>query len=220
MDSFLYLRQLAIGPMENFSYLVGDKETKECFVTDPAWDAEAMIKEAEKDGMKVVGALVTHGHHDHTNAVATLVSKTNGKVYVHRAEADLLKRYKDHLVQTEDGTKIAVGKVRLTCIHTPGHTPGAQCFLIEIPGGSEAKYLLTGDTLFVGACGRCDLAGGNAGQLYESLSKLATLDDQTVVLPGHDYGDEPTSTIGREKKTNPYYQAKSLDEFLHERMGF
>jgi len=148
------------------------------------------------------------------------VAKTGGKVYVHRAEADSLKAVKDHLVQTEDGTRIAVGKVQLTCIHTPGHTPGAQCFLIQSGEAKGKAYLLTGDTLFVGACGRCDLTGGNAGQLYESLAKLAKLDDQTVVLPGHDYGDQPTSTIGREKKTNPYYQARSLDEFLHERMGF
>lgn len=206
--------------MENFSYLVGDAGAKECLVVDPAWEVENVIEAAEKDGMKVVGALVTHTHYDHANSSGKFAAKTGGKIYVHRAEAEALKAVKGHLVPTEDGTKISVGDIHLTCIHTPGHTPGAQCFLIEMPDAGGKRYVLTGDTLFVGACGRCDLAGGNAAQLYESLVRLAKLDDSTVVLPGHDYGDEPASTIGREKKTNPYYQARSLDEFLHERMGF
>jgi glyoxylase-like metal-dependent hydrolase (beta-lactamase superfamily II) len=196
--------------MENFSYLIGDKKTKECFCVDPAWDADAVIREAEKDGMNIIGALVTHAHYDHVNAVEPFAAKTKGRIYVHRAEAGPLAAVKNRLVPTGEGMQIAVGKIRITCIHTPGHSPGAQCFLVQAGDAEGGSCLLTGDTLFVGACGRCDLASGDAGQLRESLKKLAKLDEQTVVLPGHDYGDRPTSTIGREKKTNPYMSAASL----------
>jgi hydroxyacylglutathione hydrolase len=108
-----------------------------------------------------------------------------------------------------------VGGVEITFVHTPGHTPGSQCFLVN-PGGQES--LVSGDTLFINACGRCDLPGGDAEEMYHSLQKLARLGDDVILLPGHNYADEPESTIGKEKKFNPYYQVHSLQEFLSERM--
>lgn len=214
----MYLKQIPIGPMDNFAYLVGDCKTKECLAVDPAWDAEVILKEAQQDGMKVIGVLLTHTHYDHANALGNLIKSAPGKVYVHSAEADFVKEAGEAIVKTKDGDKINVGAVQITCLHTPGHTPGAQCYLVESKDGSgPQKYLISGDTLFVNACGRCDLPGGDAGQLYDSLSRLATLGDDVVVMPGHDYGDTPVSSIGRERKHNPYYQMRSREDFVRGR---
>lgn len=210
-ESSLYLRQLLVGPMENFIYLIGDTATRECLMVDPAWDVRSVLDAAARDEMKVTGGLVTHTHFDHVNGVEDLVTETQCRIYVHRHEAPFLKGLKDHLVATEGGGKIRIGRFELTFLHTPGHTPGSQCFLIE-------DRLVSGDTLFINACGRCDLPGGDAGQMYQSLQRLATLDDRTVLLPGHNYDTRPTSTLGEEKAQNPYYQLHSLAEFLGSRM--
>lgn len=208
-----YLKQLEIGPMENFVYLIGDREKKECVMVDPAWDVESVLKTAELDGMKVTGALVTHGHYDHVNGLEALLGKMNGNIYVNKNEAPFLKNVQSVLRPVDSGDKLKVGNMTITFIHTPGHTPGSQCFLVE-------NSLVSGDTLFINACGRCDLPGGNASQMYESLQKLGKLPEETILLPGHNYAEVPTSTIGQEKKYNPYYQAHSLEAFLHERMSY
>lgn len=202
-----YLKQLEIGPMENFIYLIGDREKKECVMVDPAWDVDAVLRVAAADGMKVIGGLVTHTHFDHCNGVETLLGKMPCKIYVHKNEAQFLKTVGTDLVRVSGGDKISVGDIEITFFHTPGHTPGSQCFIIQ-------NHLVSGDTLFINACGRCDLPGGNATQMFESLQKLAKLGDETVLLPGHNYADHPTSTIGLEKKQNPYYQYHSLADFL------
>ncbi len=220
MGSSLYLRQIEVGPMANFVYFVGDTKTRECFVVDPGWDAHSILKIAEKEGMKVVGVLITHTHYDHVNALETLAAKVNGKVYVHHSEAEFLKGVKGVLEKTEDGSLIQIGSIRIRCLHTPGHTTGGQCFLVSEDGDTKAPmHLLSGDTLFVGACGRCDLPESDPRKMYESLKKIAGLPDETVLLSGHHYGELPTSTVGKEKKSNPYYQCSSLSEFLHDRMG-
>jgi glyoxylase-like metal-dependent hydrolase (beta-lactamase superfamily II) len=219
-SSSLYLKQLSVGPMENFQYLAGDKASKECFAVDPGWDADAAIEAAQKDGMKITGVLLTHTHYDHANAVEALIRKTGGKIYVHQAESGFLKGDRYPIVKTRDGDEISIGTVKIVCLHTPGHTPGSQCFLVSDGILPEApKYLLTGDTLFIGACGRCDFEGSDPKEMYASLQKLARLGDDVIVLPGHFYSDEPASTIGNEKKTNPYYRCRTLEDFLHNRMG-
>jgi len=212
MDRNFYLKQLEIGPMENYVYLIGDKRRHECLVVDAAWDVRAILQAAESDGMKVIGGLLTHTHDDHCNAAGNLVAETGCKIYVHPKEAGFLKGVGNRIEKVNDGSIIPIGDFKIRVLHTPGHTPGAVCFLIE-------GCLLTGDTLFVGACGRCDLEGGDAHQMYASLQKLAKLDEDTIVLPGHDYGATATSTIGHEKRTNPYYQCGSLSEFIENRMG-
>ena len=193
--------------MENFVYLIGDKNKRECVMVDPAWDVPAVLGEAEKDGMKVVGGLVTHTHFDHVNGLENLASKTQARIYVHKNEAGFLKGLKDYIEKVDSGFKLAVGDMEITFLHTPGHTPGSQCFLVN-------NRLVSGDTLFINACGRCDLPGGDATQMYESLQRLAKLGEGVVLLPGHNYGDSPTSTIGQEKRANPYYQCHSLSDFL------
>lgn len=196
-DKNLYFKQIPVGYMGNFIYLIGDKSAQECVMVDPAWDVDAVLKQAEKDGMKVVAGILTHTHFDHCNGVENLIEKTGVKIYVHRKEAKFLGNMRENLVETEDGFKLKVGKVEMIFLHTPGHTEGAQCIL-------AGDKLVTGDTLFVGACGRCDLPGGNEKNLMQSLKRLASLDGSLKVFPGHAYGDADSSTIENEKKTNPF----------------
>jgi len=120
---------------------------------------------------------------------------------------------KGNIKKIEGGDKLKIGQVEIQFLHTPGHTPGSQCFLV-------GNNLVSGDTLFINACGRCDLPGGDAGEMYRSLNRLASLDESTVLYPGHNYADEPTSTIGNERKFNPYMQSTNLDDFLRFRMGY
>jgi len=183
--------------MGNFIYLIGDKKKKECAMVDPAWDVDAVLKRTEKDGMKIVAGILTHTHFDHSNGVEGLIQKTGVKVYVHENESKFLKEFKDHLVETREGSKFQIGDVEMTFLHTPGHTEGAQCILV-------GDKLVTGDTLFVGACGRCDLPGGDEKKIMQSLKRLASLDGSLQVFPGHAYGDADSSTIERERRTNPF----------------
>jgi len=199
--------------MQNFVYLVGDRNTHEALVVDPAWDVDSILETADREGFKVKGALVTHTHFDHVNGLEDLLKKTDGTVYIHKNEAEFLKGMKENIKKIEGGEKLKIGQVEITFLHTPGHTPGSQCFLVE-------RNLISGDTLFINACGRCDLPGGSAEEMYRSLNQLASLDETTVLYPGHNYADEPTSTIGNEKRFNPYLQTVNLDNFLKYRMGY
>ena len=207
----LYLRQIEAGPMENFIYLIGDKNKKECVMVDPAWEVDRVLKIAAEDGMKVTAGLATHHHYDHTNGIADLAGRLGVPVYVHKDDIPYLKEVKKEIKPVDAGAKLEIGEITVTFIHTPGHTPGSQCFLVN-------NQLISGDTLFIGACGRCDLPGGNAEKMYESLQRLGKLGDDTLLFPGHNYAETPVSTIGEEKQHNPYYQVHSLQDFLTHRM--
>ncbi|OGR92107.1 MAG: hypothetical protein A2992_04840 [Elusimicrobia bacterium RIFCSPLOWO2_01_FULL_59_12] len=217
----LYFKQLALGPMQNFVYLIGDPVTREAAVVDPAWNVPEIIKQAKKDGYRITHALLSHGHYDHINGVEDLVAKTDATVC---AQAVELERFipegagglvipRSSLKKTATGQAVKVGNLEITLIHTPGHTPGSQCMWIKTPE-TGSGLLLTGDTLFVGTCGRCDLPYSNPHQMYHSLTQLKKLDEKTVFYPGHDYGMTPTNTIENEKRTNPFLLADSLDQFL------
>ena len=209
----VYFKQLELGPMQNFIYLIGDPQTHEAMVVDPGWEVPKILKAAEQDGYRLTHALVTHHHFDHVMGLGELLKTVDLPVYVHREDAPLLEVSRSSLKSVSGGETIQVGEVPLTLIHTPGHTPGSQCLLVD-------GRLLSGDTLFIRACGRCDLPGGDPSQLYDSLAhKLKPLDEATIVCPGHNYADVPTSTIGQEKQTNPFLQPATLEEFLH-RMGY
>lgn len=212
----LYLKQLELGPMQNFVYLVGDREAGACVVVDPAWDVDAIVRQAEADGLAITGALITHTHPDHVGGalfgldiagVEDLLERVpDARVYVHKAEREFLRGVGASLVEAEAGTELAVGRLAVTCIHTPGHTPGSQCFYVD-------GRLLSGDTLFINACGRTDLPGGDPEEMHRSLTqRLARLPDETVLLPGHNYGGE-ASTIGDEKRQNPFMRI-GLGDFL------
>lgn len=208
-DDDLYFRQVLIGSMQNFIYFIGSRRTGECLVVDPAWDTRAIVDIAERDGMKLTGALVTHYHPDHVGGgmggfrvpggVAELVGLAPVRIHVNKHEADGLMRItgvsETDLVRHDAGDAVEVGDVRIELLHTPGHTPGSQCFLVR-------NRLVAGDTLFVNGCGRVDLPGGSAEQMRESLRTLARLDGAVVLHPGHDYGPQSTSTMTEQRSRN------------------
>jgi hydroxyacylglutathione hydrolase len=199
--------------MANDVYFVGDPESREVAVVDPAWDVDRIVEMAEHNDLTITKILITHSHFDHINGVEALLNRTKAKVYMNKVEAEFMKAVWSELVKVDSGDTTQVGNVAITFLHTPGHTPGSQCFMVQ-------NHLISGDTLFIGACGRCDLPGSNPEDMYYSLTqKLAKLDDRTIVFPGHNYAARPYSTIGDEKRFNPYLQFQSLREFLRRGMG-
>ena len=180
--------------MANFTYLVWGK-ARQAAVIDPGWEAANIVKAAEKEGVKISAILLTHTHFDHANAVGGLAKATGAKVWVHGTEAGEVER--SGVSAFADGEVISVGDLSFKCIHTPGHTPGSTCFQL-------GTALFTGDTLFVDGIGRTDLEGGDTEAMMASLKKISELEEGIVIYPGHGYGMEPTSTIGEQKKSNPY----------------
>ncbi len=207
----MVIRQFEVGSYMVFSYIIGDEETGEALVIDPADHAQRLIDCAHQHGMEITTILNTHAHTDHIMGNAEMVRCTGATIVIHEAESYQLSHPPgeslalfqaepsppaDILVQ--DGDTIHVGEMELQVIHTPGHSPGSISLSIE-------DMVFTGDTLFVGSVGRTDLAGGSWETLETSIRhRLFTLPDDTVVLPGHNYGQTPTSTIRREKISNPY----------------
>lgn len=211
----VYIRQLKLGPMENFVYLVGAENSPEVAVVDPAWEVPQIEAAAQEDGKKIVAAVVSHCHGDHTNGLDELLERHDIPVYAQKEELDFsaeLRAYGQAMKGVSPGDVVSVGPLALKLLHTPGHTPGSQCILCE--GG-----LVSGDTVFVNACGRCDLRGGSPEQMYHTISQvLMKLPDETKLWPGHDYGDVPVSYLAREKANNPYFQFSDLGGFLARRM--
>jgi len=211
----LYVRQLTLGPMKNFVYLVGAQGARETAVIDPAWDVPAIFAAAAADGRDITAAVVSHHHFDHINGLPDLLAKADLPVYAQKAEVDFADALKEHgraVRPVGPGDVVKVGPLELKLIHTPGHTPGSQCVYC---GGA----LVSGDTVFVNACGRCDLPGGDPEQMFDSLHRvLGGLPGETKLYPGHDYGDVPVSSLERERQQNPYFQLGAVGEFLKYRM--
>jgi glyoxylase-like metal-dependent hydrolase (beta-lactamase superfamily II) len=222
----LYFRQIPVGEMANFAYLIGSHESREALIVDPAWSVDVLLDRAEEDGMEVVGALATHYHQDHVGGqlfghdiegVARLLARKPVPLYVNEHEGDGLIQVtgasESDLRRKSGGDTIELGQIRVQLLHTPGHTPGSQCFLVEEQGHSSA--LVSGDTLFLGSCGRVDLPGSDPEAMYYSLTRtLRELPDETLLFPGHLYSKEPSSTMGDQKQTNPFLQVISLEQFL------
>ena len=214
MPSELILKQFELGPMQNFQYFLGDAKTKEIAVVDPAWDVDALCSFAKENNYKITNILLTHGHPDHVNGVEELLSRHNVPVYISKHELNVLKPRHKNLIEVEDRAKLKVGQIEFECLLTPGHSPGCHCFLYR-------NVLISGDTLFIDGCGRCDLPGGNPKIMFQSLyNVISKLPDETIIFPGHNYGPTPSATLASQKKTNPYLQAKNIEEFLFSRMGF
>ena len=225
-ESDLYFAQVPVGEMANFAYLIGSRETRECLLVDPAWRVDALLDQAEADGMRVAGALVTHYHQDHVGGsifgmeiegLARLMARAPVPVHVHAREAEGVRKVTglsaSDLVRHEGGDMLELGGLIVRLLHTPGHTPGSQCFLVEEAGAPGR--LVSGDTLFLGSCGRVDLPGGDPEALFDSLrNRLGRLPDDTLLFPGHFYAAEPSSTLGEQKRTNPYLRVARLEDFL------
>jgi len=194
--------QLQVGNMQNFTYVLEDEDTKESVIIDPSWDLEMVIEIIERNDLKVKYIINTHHHFDHTIGNDAIVKHTKSKILQH--EASTLKND----VRISDGEKITFGKSELVVIHTPGHSKDSICLV------GDGK-IFSGDTLFVGNCGRTDLPGGSAKELYHSLFDIVyKLDGNLVLYPGHNYGGSPNSTIDKEKKTNFVLQPRTESEFL------
>lgn len=209
----LIIKQIEVGPMENFIYFIGDKTTNEVAVVDPAWDVKFLLDEANKNNLNIKAALVTHGHFDHTNGVEDLLNHYDIPIYINKQELSFFKFpwSKSNIKQTNQGDKLKIGNIEIQFIHTPGHTPGSQCFLIS-------NNLISGDTLFINGCGRCDLPGSNVEQMFDTIyNKLMKMSDDTVIFPGHNYADKKHDTLKNQKITNPFMHHDNLMTFIGKR---
>ncbi len=228
----LYFRQLLSGrdfahrdpvarQMVNFVYAVGDRETGAALLVDPAYAVGDLLDVLEADGMRCVGVLGTHYHPDHlggplagwhVEGAADLLERVQVPIHVQRDEVPWVERATgvtaDHLVAHDSGDVVTVGDVSIELVHTPGHTPGSQCFMVD-------GRLVSGDTLFLDGCGRTDLPGSDPEAMYESLTtRLASVPDDTVVFPGHLYSAEPSATMGETRRTNYVFRPRSAAEWL------
>jgi glyoxylase-like metal-dependent hydrolase (beta-lactamase superfamily II) len=187
---------------DNFSYIIADEGKGEAVVIDPSFNGDTIILLAKKKGLQIRYIINTHHHADHIADNSRIKSNFNSKIVAHK----LSKTQKD--IEVGDGDVLKVNGLNIKVIHTPGHTPDGICLLFD-------KKLFTGDTLFIGECGRTDLPGSSSAEMYNSLfNKLMKLDDDIEVYPGHDYGPKPHSTIGEEKRTNYVLEKRSLEEFV------
>ncbi len=188
---------------DNFSYIIADDTTLEAAVVDSSFNAGEILRILKAENLKLKYIISTHGHSDHTAGNPELQSQFNAKIVAHRLSSIRAD------VKVDDADILQVGKVHIKVIYTPGHTVDGICLLVD------GKKLLTGDTLFVGECGRTDLQGGNSRSMYDSLfNKLLKLNDDVEVYPGHDYGSKPHSTIGEERRSNYVLQPRSIEEFV------
>ncbi len=196
------VHQLQVGNMQNFTYILEDEKTGEAVLVDPSWDLDAVEQLITRNNLKIKYIVNTHHHFDHTIGNEAMTNTTGAKIIQH--EASTLK----HDIIVKDGDKIRFGESEVVVFHTPGHSKDSICLV------GDGK-ILTGDTLFVGNCGRVDLPGGSANELYHSLfDVLAKLDDKLVMYSGHNYGTKPASTLGQEKETNFVMQPRTEAEFV------
>jgi glyoxylase-like metal-dependent hydrolase (beta-lactamase superfamily II) len=226
----LYFRQLLSGrdfavgdpiaeQMRNFAYLIGDRQTGDCVVVDPAYAAGDLVDELEADGMHLSGVLVTHHHPDHVGGsmmgfelkgLAELLERVSVPVHVNSEEALFVSRITgipmSDLTTHENGDKVSIGDIDIELLHTPGHTPGSQCFLLD-------GRLIAGDTLFLEGCGRTDFPGGDSDEIFRSLQKLAQLSGDPTVFPGHWYSMEPSASLSEVKRSNYVYRVANLEQW-------
>lgn len=200
----LILKQFPIGPMANFGYLIGDDRTREAMLVDPAWSPPEIFKIAADADLRITAMAITHAHFDHTNAIDLILDKLDIPLYAQPEEIAYAKSGTNivgdlgrTVKPVQAGEKLLLGDTEIEFLHTPGHTPGSQCLKV-------GDHLLTGDTLFIGGCGRSDLPGGNAAVLYKTLQRLARLPGDLEVCPGHDYGSAPRRRLAEEVLHNPY----------------
>lgn len=208
------IHALPVGRWDNLVYLIVDRPTRRCAVVDPAWDAEAILAETARLELEISHLLCTHAHFDHVDKVDALLRVVDAQVHMLREEVEFSGFRCENLVASRPGDVVRVGEhLEITMLHTPGHTPGSVSYRLR-------DALVTGDTLFVDGCGRCDFVGGDPAVMYETLRGLtASLPGDTVIYPGHDYGPTRSARLDAQLETNPYLRLGSLDDFVAHRMA-
>ena len=231
LDDRFYFRQLLSGrdfahnddmarQMVNFVYAIGDRKSGECVLVDPAYDVNGLIDTIEADGLRLTGVLATHYHPDHVggsmmgmriDGIASLLERCNVPIHVQQAEVEWVTKVtgveRSHLAAHAPGDIVKVGDIEVTLVHTPGHTPGSQCFLVD-------GRLVSGDTLFLDGCGRTDLPGSDPSEMYDSLQRLASLPDDTIIFPGHQYSPESHGAMAHVRASNAIFKPKTKEAWL------
>ena len=198
--------------MDNFIYLIQDQSSKRAAIVDPAWEIDKVIDFAQQQNFQITDVLLTHSHYDHTNGLTQILKAYDAHLHLLEVEAQFWGEKLTKPILHHDGDTIQIGKTKIEILHTPGHTPGSACYYFD-------GHLITGDTLFIFGCGRCDLIGGDPKKMYYSLKKLgAELPAQTIIHPGHHYANKPSSTLEEQLKRNPFMQFDNVADFIHYRM--
>ena len=208
-----FIHQFELGPWDNFIYFLGCKKTRECAVVDPAWHLDTILREAEKLDLRITHILCTHSHFDHVDQAGPLTEVTDAPVHMLAEEIDFSGFRSENLVRHHGGEHLVVGEhLDIEFLHTPGHTPGSTSYRVQ-------DGLVTGDTLFVDGCGRCDFVGGDPEIMYRTLRSLVEkLPADTTMYPGHNYGVTATSRLEVQLETNPFLKLPTLEGFVAHRM--
>ncbi|MCP4075898.1 MAG: MBL fold metallo-hydrolase [Gammaproteobacteria bacterium] len=206
------IHALELGPMENFIYLIEDIETAQAAVVDPAWDVNAIIEKAQSLDLEINDILLTHSHHDHINGIEEILNHTEARIHLLKPEYEFWSHELDKPELHHGGDSFKLGSTEISMLHTPGHTPGSVCYQVE-------NELITGDTLFVYGCGRCDLHGGNPEQMFNTLKDMKhKLDSSMIIHPGHNYSVTETSTLAEQIAGNPFLHFDDEADFINYRM--
>lgn len=212
-DKTFSIDALELGPMENFIYLIQDHATNRAAIVDPAWDVPQVIELAKKKGVIITDILLTHSHPDHINGIQDVLDVYDAELHLLAKEADFWGDKEVKPTVHHGGDEILLGKTAINMLHTPGHTPGSACYHV----GNE---LITGDTMFVFGCGRCDMTGGDPEVMFNTLKKIRTeLPSSTVIHPGHNYAVKKTSTLQEQIAGNPFMHHKNVHDFVQYRMN-
>ncbi len=206
------IKTFEVGPMLNMIYLIVDKATKKSAIIDPAWDLEDVYDYIDKNHLILDKILLTHSHHDHVNSIDEILINYDVPIHLDTHEKKFWNKHYDNSLSHYGGDYIRLGKTDILCLHSPGHTPGSTCYYVD-------GNLIAGDTLFVFGCGRCDLHGGSPEEMYKSLNHIReAFETSTIILPGHNYSIQKTSTLGQEISNNPFFHFTDLDRFIKYRM--
>ena len=203
---------LELGPMENFIYLIEDVKSKRTAIVDPAWEPEEILSFAQDHDLNITDILLTHSHHDHINAIDDILENFDAELHLTHAESKFWGQTALQPTLHYGGDVLTLGETQIEILHTPGHTPGSACYKVD-------EQLMTGDTLFVFGCGRCDMTGGDPNQMYETLNKMAReLPKHTEILPGHNYAVKPTASLAEQIEGNPFMHFDTQNDFVKFRM--
>lgn len=199
--------------MENFIYLIEDIQTGRTAVVDPAWEPEEILSFASTHNLNITDILLTHSHHDHINAIDDILNSFDAQLHLTHAEAKFWGGAGPRPTLHYGGDNIQIGNTRVEVMHTPGHTPGSACYKTH-------NQLITGDTMFVFGCGRCDMTGGDPNQMFRTLNKIkSTMPQDTQILPGHNYATQPTATLAEQVEGNPFMHIHAAEDFVKFRMN-